>query len=47
MGINEVRLDLAQVYINMDAALQHYYLQPPSPFAGYTTNDIVEAIVYS
>ena len=45
MGINEVRLDLAQVYINMDAALQHYYLQPPSPFAGYTTKDIVEATV--
>ena len=43
MHLNAIRLDLAQIYINMDAALQHYYLQDASPFSGYTTRAIFQA----
>ena len=38
--INEVRMKLAQTYVTMDAALQYYYLKPPTPLTGYDTHTI-------
>ena len=36
MKANEVRTSLAQTYLTMDAALQYYYVQDPTPITGYT-----------
>ena len=38
--VNEVRMKLAQTYVTMDAALQYYYLKPPTPLTGYDTHTI-------
>ena len=45
MKANEVRTSLAQTYLTMDAALQYYYLQDPTPITGYDTLTIQEAAV--
>ena len=45
MRLNEIRIDLAQIYVNMDAALQYYLLQGPTMFSAYTTRAIYQASV--
>jgi hypothetical protein len=40
---NDVRMQLARTYLTMDAALQHYYLKPPTPLPGYDTAEIQSA----
>ena len=37
---NDVRMKLAQTYLTMDAALQYYYMKPPTVLNGYDTLDI-------
>jgi hypothetical protein len=43
MRANEIRTNLAQTFITMDAALQYEYLQPPTPLENYNTLSIQEA----
>ena len=43
MRANEIRTNLAQTFITMDAALQYEYLQPPTPLESYNTLSIQEA----
>ena len=40
---NSVKIELARVYLTMDAALQYYYLKPPTPLNGYNTLEIKKA----
>ena len=37
---NDVRMKLAQTYLTMDAALQYYYMKPPTVLNRYDTLDI-------
>ena len=45
MRANEVRTNLAQTFVTMDAALQYEYLQPPTPLESYNTLNIQEAVL--
>ena len=46
MKANEIRTKLAQTFVTMDAALQYYYLQDPTPITGYDILTIQEAAVH-
>ena len=37
---NDVRMKLTQTYLTMDAALQYYYMKPPTVLNGYNTLEI-------
>ena len=45
MRANEIRTKLAQTFVTMDAALQYYYLQDPTPITSYDILTIQEAAV--
>ena len=46
MRANEIRTKLAQTFVTMDAALQYYYLQDPTPITSYDILTIQEAAVH-
>ena len=46
MRANVIRTKLAQTFVTMDAALQYYYLQDPTPITGYDILTIQEAAVH-